>query len=172
MLHDSHTHPAAGPFSGTSGTFSVPTDGHELDTSTGFQFILTVTDSDGLQTSSAVVIHPDTVNLSFDTVPSGLTILIDNLPRTAPIANFNIVKNFQLPVSVTSPQSLSGNNYAFSSWSDGQAQTHTITVPNGGQSYTAQFSVIAAASGIEPAIQRVESTRQVYESAVAACDDP
>ena len=100
MLHDSHTHPAAGPVSGaTSGTFNVPTTGHELDASSAFQFILTVTDSDGLQTSKAVVIRPDTVNLSFDTVPTGLTILIDNLPRTTPITNFNIVKNFQLPIS-------------------------------------------------------------------------
>jgi glucose/arabinose dehydrogenase len=140
MLHDSHTHPAAGPFNGsTSGTFAVPTNGHELDSSTGFQFILTVTDSDGLQSSSAVVIRPDTVNISFDTVPSGLTILIDNLPHTTPIATFNIVKNFQLPVSVASPQSLSGGNYAFASWSDAQPQTHTITVPETGQAYTAQF---------------------------------
>jgi glucose/arabinose dehydrogenase len=147
MIHESHTHPAAGPFSGASGTFGVPTGGHELDSSTGFQFILTVTDSDGLQASAAVMIRPDTVNLSFDTVPSGLSILIDNLPRTTPITNFNIVKNFQLPVTASSPQSVNGNSYAFSSWSDGQAQTHTITVPNVGQSYTATFAVVTQASG-------------------------
>jgi glucose/arabinose dehydrogenase len=147
MVHSSHTHPAAGPFTGTSGTFTVPTTGHELDASTGFQFILTVTDADGLQSSTAVLVRPDTVNLSFDTVPSGLTLLIDNLPRTAPITNFNIVKNFQLPVSVASPQSLSGSTYAFASWSDGLGQTHSITVPNVGQSYTATFTAVPPTSG-------------------------
>ena len=144
MLHDSHTHPAAGPFNGaTSGTFNVPTSGHELDNSSAFQFILTVTDSDGLQTSAAVVIRPDTVNLSLDTVPSGLAILIDGLPRTTPIATYNIVKNFQLLLNVASPQSLNGNSYEFASWSDGQAQSHTITVPSVGQSYTAAFTSAA-----------------------------
>ena len=48
--------PRLNSFNGvTSGTFSVPTGGHELDSSTGFQFILTVTDSDGLQASAAVM---------------------------------------------------------------------------------------------------------------------
>jgi len=143
MLHDTHTHPAAGPIVGQeSGTFIIPTSGHELNSDTAFQIILTVTDADGLQTSRAVVIRPDTVNLSFNTIPPGLTLLINNLPRTTPVSTFNIVKNFQLPLSATSPQQLGGNNYLFSSWSDGQPQTHAITVPSASQTYTAQFTQV------------------------------
>jgi PKD repeat protein len=39
-------------------------------------------------------------------------------------------------------QSLGGTSYAFSSWSDGGAQTHTITVPVAPATYTANFSAV------------------------------
>jgi PKD repeat protein len=43
--------------------------------------------------------------------------------------------------SVGAPdQSLGGTSYLFSSWSDGGAQTHTITAPSTPASYTATFT--------------------------------
>jgi hypothetical protein len=39
-------------------------------------------------------------------------------------------------------QTVSTSSYTFASWSDGGAQLHTITVPTGPQSYTANYTVV------------------------------
>ena len=40
-------------------------------------------------------------------------------------------------------QTSGGTSYAFGSWSDGGAQTHTITAPSSAQTYTATYRVAA-----------------------------
>jgi hypothetical protein len=42
-------------------------------------------------------------------------------------------------VSAISPQTKGKKNYLFVSWSDGGAQTHTITAPAAPTTYTARF---------------------------------
>jgi hypothetical protein len=42
-------------------------------------------------------------------------------------------------VTAVSPQTKSGKSYAFGSWSDGGAQTHSITAPATATTYTARF---------------------------------
>jgi hypothetical protein len=50
-------------------------------------------------------------------------------------------------ISATTPQSLGGTNYAFSSWSDGGAQTHNIVAPTTAPPpYTATYTAIPAGS--------------------------
>lgn len=51
-------------------------------------------------------------------------------------------------ISATTPQSLGGSSYTFSSWSDGGAQTHNITAPANPTTYTATFQQ-AAGSTVE-----------------------
>ena len=47
--HDSHIHPAGGPFTGTkTGTLTIPTSGHDFEGATSYEIQLTVTDSTGL----------------------------------------------------------------------------------------------------------------------------
>src|SRR5262249_37605264 len=60
--HESHIHPAGGPFTGTtSGTLQIPTTGHDFQGNTSYEIVLTVTDSDGLKGSDSVFILPDKV---------------------------------------------------------------------------------------------------------------
>ena len=43
-----------------------------------------MTDSTGLTATQSVIIYPRKVNLSFDTVPSGLTLYLDGIAKTTP----------------------------------------------------------------------------------------
>ena len=53
--HDSHIHPAGGPFTNTtSGTLEIPTSGHDFEGSTNYEIVLTVTDSTGLTATTSV----------------------------------------------------------------------------------------------------------------------
>ena len=72
FLHEGHVHPGTPIIGVTSGTFTIPTSGHDFSGFTRYRITLTVTDSSGLQSSQSVTIFPDKVNLTFDTVPAGL----------------------------------------------------------------------------------------------------
>ena len=136
--HETHQHPGPGPFTGSSGSFTMPISGHDFTGTTNYQIILTATDSSGLSTSTSVFIRPRKVNVTFNSAPQGLTILVDSLPHTTPYT-FDSLIGFHHTIDAPSPQSLAGSNYAFTSWSDGGAQVHDIVVPSVDQAYTATF---------------------------------
>jgi len=78
--------------------------------------------------------------ITITTSPSGLKITVDSSTYTAP-QSFYWAAGSSHTIGVTSPQSGSaGIRYVFSSWSDGGAQTHTITAPSSATTYTASFS--------------------------------
>ena len=140
--HDSHVHPAGGPFTNTkSGTLTIPTSGHDFQGGTSYEIFLTVTDSTGLSSSTSVTVVPDKVSLSFGTAPTGLTVEVDGISRQAPFV-IDDVKGFQHTINAPA-QSSAGTSYTFQSWSDGGAQSHGITVPTANQSYVATFQSAA-----------------------------
>ncbi len=145
LLHNSHTHPEVGPIDGqTSGTFTIPSSGHDLNNTTRFQFILTVTDEDGLQDTNAVIVDPQTVDLSIDTVPSGLPINFNQETNVATPFMRNMLVNFQSTIEAPTPVTSSGQQYEFAGWSDGGERLHTITAPESSQSYIASYSAVAS----------------------------
>ena len=136
--HDSHVHPAGGPFTNTrNGTLAIPFSGHDFQGATSYEIVLTVTDSTGLSNATSVTIFPDKVNLSFGSVPSGLELEIDGIRRQTPFV-LDDVKGFQHTIGAPD-QVAGGSAYRFGSWSDGGAQSHPIAVPNTNQSYVATF---------------------------------
>ena len=71
----------------------------------------------GVEASTSVTVFPDKVNLTYDTVPSGLTLTIDGISRQTPFV-VDDLKGFQR--TITAPnQSSGGTAYTFASWSDG-----------------------------------------------------
>jgi hypothetical protein len=82
-----------------------------------------------------VTIRPQKANLTFATAPTGLTVSVDGVPATSPFTASEIV-GFQYAVDTPSPQSGS----TFSTWSDGGAKAHTVTVPATDSTLTATFS--------------------------------
>jgi glucose/arabinose dehydrogenase/PKD repeat protein len=155
--HDSHVHPAGGPFTNTkTGTLQIPTTGHDFEGATSYEIILTVTDSTGLTASTSVTVLPDKVNLAFDTVPSGLTIEIDGISKRAPFVLDDLI-GFQHTINAPA-QASAGTSYTFASWSDGGAQNHGIVVPTTNQSYVATFQTTTGPGGLVAAYSFAEGT--------------
>jgi PKD repeat protein len=129
-----HTHDIQ-TFTGVaSGTFTAPD--HEYPSYLELQ--LTATDAQGLSASTSIQLDPQTVNLTFQSSPSGMQLTVGTFTGTAPFTRTVIVNSAN---SISAPnQSLGGTAYIYSSWSDGGAQTHTITAPATAASYTATFT--------------------------------
>jgi PKD repeat protein len=139
FLHEGHVHPGPVQSGVTSGTFTIPTSGHDFSGDTRYRITLRVTDSDGLQTNAQTSIYPQKVDLSFDTLPSGITLYLDGIAKATPFV-YDALVNFQHSIearNASTPTTI----YTFQSWSDGGAQLHTITVPASDQSYLATYSI-------------------------------
>jgi glucose/arabinose dehydrogenase/chitodextrinase len=141
FLHEGHVHPAISHSGIKSGTFTIPTTGHDFSGNTRYRITLTVTDSNGLTDTKNVVIRPTKVNLSFSTAPAGLTLYLDGIARTTPFVHDTLV-GFTHTVEARD-QTVGSTSFTFSSWSDGGARTHSIVVPSADQSYVATYQSTA-----------------------------
>jgi glucose/arabinose dehydrogenase len=136
--HDAHTHPFIAEVTGTkSGSFQIPDIGH-IETNVWYRIHLTVEDSSGLNHSVTRDIHPRTVDLSFDTDPSGLQVTVDGQPQTAPHTVESVI-GMRRDIGVVSPQLVAPNGYVFGSWAHGGGATQEIVTPASDTSYEARF---------------------------------
>jgi glucose/arabinose dehydrogenase/PKD repeat protein len=130
-----HEHPLQ-TFAGTaSGSFVAPD--HEYPSH--LELRLTATDSGSLSHTSSVELDPQTVDLTFESSPAGLTLAVGSTSQVAPFTRRAILGS-TLSISAPSPQASGGTAYEFVGWSDGGAQTHTI-VANAAASYLASYQV-------------------------------
>ena len=111
FLHAGHVHPGASQTGVKSGTFTIPTSGHDFSGNTRYRVALTVTDSSGLTDTRSVLIYPDKVNLSFSTVPAGLNVYLDGVAMTTPFV-YDTLNGFNHTISAPK-QSLGGTPYVF-----------------------------------------------------------
>src|SRR5205814_2313006 len=100
----------------SSGTFNAPDSGYP----SSLELLLTATDSAGAQSTATVMLQPKTVNLTFTSQPSGLTLTVGGASATTPFTK-TVIVNSANSLAAPTPQTLSGNSYTFSSWSDGGA---------------------------------------------------
>lgn len=139
--HNEHYHPALENYVGPSGNFPIPTTGHDFSSDTGYLLICEVTDADGLSAADSVSIAPDKVDVALDTAPTGLTVFVDDIPRTTPYV-LDTVKGFQHTFSAPLTACADSVGQNFLSWSNAQPATHTYTVPT-----TNDFLLATYASG-------------------------
>jgi glucose/arabinose dehydrogenase/regulation of enolase protein 1 (concanavalin A-like superfamily) len=123
----------------SSGTFTAPD--HEYPSY--LTLTLTATDRGGLQHAVTVRLDPQTVVFTLNTNPSGLQLGFGSGTLRAP-ANQTVIVGSRTTLSAPSPQTLNGVNYAFSSWSDGGANVHTVTAGTTAATYTATFTATAS----------------------------
>jgi glucose/arabinose dehydrogenase len=136
--HDTHTHPAVGPITGTTaGSFTVPTTG-ETSSNVWYRVHLTVRDSTGQTSSVFRDVRPRTVQVTLATSPSGLSLTLDGQNVVAPYT-FTGVVGIQRTLGAQSTQTTRGKAHDFVSWSDGGSQTHTISTPSAATTYTATY---------------------------------
>ena len=106
------------------------------------QVSLTGGGSAAVTATDSTLVNSPTVNVIVLTSPAGLAITVDNAPFTAP-QTFSWTPGSQHVMGVSTPQagpSGSGTQYAFTSWSDSGAASHTITVGSSAATYTATFA--------------------------------
>jgi PKD domain len=129
-----HEHPLQ-TFDGVAaGSFSAPD--HEYPSH--LELRLTATDSHGGSDVESVRLDPQTVQLSFQTSPPGLQLVVGSTSQATPFTRTVIVGSAN-SLSAPSPQTLGGLSYGFLSWSDGGGQTHTITAPAAPATWTATY---------------------------------
>jgi glucose/arabinose dehydrogenase/chitodextrinase len=166
FLHEGHVHPGI-PQSGVkSGTFTIPTTGHDFSGNTRYRITLTVTDSDGLTSTKSVTVFPEKVNLTFTTAPAGLTLYLDGIAKTTPFV-YDTLVGFNHSIEARN-QSVGASIYTFASWSDGGQQTHTIVVPAAAQTYTAVYTVAQPPPGPITFVQVSSATPQSPQTTVGA----
>lgn len=164
FLHDGHIHPGSS-FTGTkSGTFTIPTSGHDFQGNTRYRIMLTVTDSSGLQTSSSIIVWPNKVNLTFNSSPNGLNFTLDGITHSTPLV-YDTLIGYNHTINAPN-QSQGSNNYTFASWSDGGVQQHTLLVPNSAQSYLATYNIVQNVA--TPVFVKMTETVAVASSAVVS----
>jgi glucose/arabinose dehydrogenase len=120
-----------------SGTFFAPDHDHPSH----LELRLVATDAAGSTHTQSVILQSKTVDLTFDSSPPGLNLGLNDEQLPTPFTRTFIVGGMN-SISAPSPQSLSASTYVFSSWSDGGAQSHTITAPDSAQSYSASYTAL------------------------------
>ena len=132
LHHNQHVHFDFIPgLTGNTGSFPIPDHGDN----TWIELCLTATDSGGLNDQDCVNLLPNTVTLSFDTVPSGLELEYNGVTYTTPfsvITNVNSVRDL-----IAAPVQ---DCHTFTSWSDGGTASHQITVGASPQTYIATYA--------------------------------
>jgi CSLREA domain-containing protein len=86
------------------------------------------------------VTQPTDIQVTIGASPMGPALLVDGVSYGAPVT-LTWTSGSQHTLSATSPQSISGTQYAFSTWSDGGAISHTVTASTAATAYTATFNV-------------------------------
>ncbi len=139
FTHNEHTHPQLGPVAGSAGTLHTPNSGHSFNTDTGFQLSVEVTDVDGLSTTKTVNIVPEKVDITLNSVPNGISLLIDGTISIMPLVYDTAIDFKHI---LTTPQTACINNihYSFDSWSNGEAGSFAYTVPDQNQTLTATYT--------------------------------
>jgi hypothetical protein len=136
--HDAHVHPFIPATSGSaSGSFTVPTVG-ETSANVWYRMYLTVRDSGGRTRTTQLDIFPRKVTLTLATSPSGLQLKLDGQPVATPLS-FVAVVGIVRTIEAVTPQTSGTTSFAFVSWSDGGAVSHTISTPAANTTYTATY---------------------------------
>jgi glucose/arabinose dehydrogenase len=134
---DCHTHLIQTLNGVSTGSFTAPDHSYPC----WLELQLSATDSGGLTSATSVRLDPKTVLLTFKTNPAGLVLsdlVVNEAPRTTPFS-LTVVVGSANSVSAPSPQQFKKSTYFFTAWSDGGAQSHTITAPAVSTAYTATY---------------------------------
>ncbi|HYN89906.1 MAG TPA: PQQ-dependent sugar dehydrogenase, partial [Ardenticatenaceae bacterium] len=139
LHHNDHVHPFLGPESGNAITFTAPTPEDLYAAATSYLEIeLTATDSQGLSRVVTQNLQPHKIAVSFATEPPGLNLIVNGSIITTP-QTLTSWEGYQLNLTAPNQQDASGRQMRFQSWSDGGAQSHSVTTPATPVTYRAIF---------------------------------
>ena len=132
-----HTH-ALQSWSGvSSGTFVPPNHAYPAH----LVLRVTVTDQAGLAARESLRLDPRTRTVTAHSEPPDLRLAFNGAAVASPVAR-TVIDGSVSSVAAPSPQLLGAMNYSWSSWSDGGAQSHNVTVSGADAVLTARFSPV------------------------------
>lgn len=124
---DCHSHPYVGEEGSNSGDVTGPSHGYP----SFLRLVAWATDSRGLRETVSVDLQPAAVTLQVTSNPSGAKVTIGDEQRTTPFT-YTAIKNDSVSISAITPQTIGGQSYRFSSWSNGQPASHQYLASNNG----------------------------------------
>jgi glucose/arabinose dehydrogenase len=136
-IHDDHSHPF---LSASGNNVSLVPEGPEglaAAATSHYTVTATATDSGGLTATATVDIAPRFVDLTFRTVPAGLTLHVDDGDVQGP-TTVGSWQGYAFRVRAAT-QVLNGKSYTFESWSDQGAAEHEVATPASEKTLTATF---------------------------------
>jgi PKD repeat protein len=140
--HDgNHTHPVFGPTPDNALTFTAPSPEGLYSTDPTKNYLeirLTATDSQGLSRTVVRELRPKTVEIGFETQPSGFQLKVNGQMFRAP-KRFVSWEGYALNVFASRQEDTDGRLWGFKSCSDGRLAEHTIETPADPTTYTATF---------------------------------
>jgi glucose/arabinose dehydrogenase/PKD repeat protein len=163
---DCHTH-LIQEVEGESGSFVAPD--HEYPAK--LEFKLTATDSDGLTDTESVIIDPRTVNLTFTSSPTGLTLSTDNKVAPAPFTT-TVIRGSTVTMTAPSPQTFDGFIHQFAAWSDGGALTHSVVAGSTPATYQATFDNLTRAPSANAGPDQTVEHRAAFTLDGSQSSDP
>ncbi len=86
-----------------------------------------------------VTVGAGSVPVTFTTIPAGLHLTVDGTAYSSP-TTLSLAPGSVHSIATASPQSLSGTQETWVSWSDKGTQAHTVTVPSAAATFAATFS--------------------------------
>jgi glucose/arabinose dehydrogenase/PKD repeat protein len=135
--HATHTHPFLAPTIGNSIPITGPPPEDIYATTNSYLEVdLTATDSRGLTATVSRNVYPQTVDVTFATDPTGLSVEVAGASITGP-TTITGWDGWSLPVNVPDQADGAGTQYEFASWSDGGARTHSIALTQQPTTFTA-----------------------------------
>ena len=146
FIRPGNVHPSLGPVDGTESVdFPIPDQGQGFSGPVYYRCFLTVTDSSGLVTTSSYDIFPEKSNISFDTVPAGITVQVNgNTAEPAPYVLDTLI-NYDHVITVPDTVCISGVEYGFVDWSNGVSTAQQVyNVPVEDSALTANYIAIGA----------------------------
>ena len=138
LHHDTHTHPLQLETVGANGSVAIPVRGETSD-NIFYRFHLRATDSAGQTNEVTRDIQPQKSQVTLATVPVGLALTLDGQPIATTPNTLTGVVGIERDLGAAA-QNFNGRRYAFASWSDGGAASHTIATPSANTTYTATFT--------------------------------
>jgi PKD repeat protein len=139
LHHEEHTHPFLGPLDGTSVSFTAPgPESLGAAETSHLEIRLTATDAEGLTTTVVHHLQPHRVQVTLDSDPQGLDLVINGATMSAPVT-VSSWEGLALDLEARD-QGQGANRHIFMSWSDGGALRHTVATPGHDVTFTARFN--------------------------------
>lgn len=129
-----HTHPLQAFPAADSGTLIAP----DHDYPSHIDLTLTATDSRGLAASTTISLQPRTVELDFDSTPTGLSLTAGQLTKPGPF-ELTAIEDAKITLAAPATGQVGGGAYFWTGWSDGGDRVHTITA-SASSRYVAEYA--------------------------------